>query len=222
LSAVNEGPRHRRCEEDLAFFGRIGADVSHEMRNVLSIVGEYAGLMDDLLSLAKGRKGLDEAKLNELCAKITRQVGRGTEVMERFSRFAHAADEETASFDLASLVGNTAALARRRVALAGCTLEAELPRQAIPVRSNAFRLQHAVYYAIERVLESLESGQSLTIELAAQGPRAAIRVSGGAARDDGLPGRALRLSAVMEELGGNVETSREGDVLSVMLTIPTT
>ena len=50
-------PSCRLREEELAFFAKIGADITHEMRNVLSIVGENAGLLDDQLALARGRKG---------------------------------------------------------------------------------------------------------------------------------------------------------------------
>ena len=66
-------PHLRVCREDLAFFGKIGADVTHEMRNVLSIVGENAGLLDDQLALAESGKALDYEKLKKLSARITRQ-----------------------------------------------------------------------------------------------------------------------------------------------------
>ena len=41
------------------------------MRNVLSVIGEYAGLLDDLLTLAEKGKALDHAQLKKLSANIT-------------------------------------------------------------------------------------------------------------------------------------------------------
>ncbi|MHC4177935.1 MAG: sensor histidine kinase [Planctomycetota bacterium] len=217
---MNEELHRSLREEDLAFFGRIGADVSHEMRNVLSIIGQYAGLLDDLLALAKGRKLKDYAKLQEIPAKIAGQVRKGTEAMERFSRFAHATDERTASFDLTALTGNLAALAQRHVTRAGCRLEAKLPDEAIPVRANSFSLQRAVFSAIELILEFLERGEPVTMKLVTQGPTAVISLSGSAAGGGELSGRISRLSAVMNELKGGVETSSAGGALSLNLTVP--
>ncbi|MBW2000159.1 MAG: hypothetical protein JRJ29_19645 [Deltaproteobacteria bacterium] len=213
-------PHLRVSREDLAFFGKIGADVSHEMRNVLSIVGENAGLLDDQLALAESGKALDYEKLKKLSARITRQVTRGTQTMERFSRFVHAADEEAASSDLTAITETVAALAERHVVLAGCKLEADLPDEAIHVKANPFSLQHAVFSAIELILESLENGQVVAIKLAGRGATAVMSVSGSAAGAGELSGRISRLSAVINELEGTVETSWEDGVLSLILTIP--
>ena len=68
---------HRRLrEEDLAFFGRIGADVSHDMRNVLSVIGEYAGLLDDLLARTKSflAKRSETVRLNLFLSVLRRVV----------------------------------------------------------------------------------------------------------------------------------------------------
>jgi len=219
---MNDDLYRRHCREELAFFGRIGADVSHEMRNVLSIIGEYAGLLDDLTKLAKRGKELEPARLEGLAAKIAAQVGKGTEAMERFSRFAHAADEETTSFDLAALTANMVALGRRHVAMAGSTLEADIPDRPIPVRANAFRLQHAVFSAIELVREALEEGSPITIGLSTQGSAAVISLSGtAAAGSDVSSGRVAELRALVSELKGNVEMSHEHGKLSLRVVLST-
>ncbi len=213
-------PQRSVCREELAFSGKIGADVSHEMRNVLAIVGENAGLLEDQVVLAERGTALDSEKLKKLSARITRQVTRGIQSMERFSRFAHAAFEETASSDLTALTKTVAALAERHVVLAGCTLEADLPDRAIHVKANPFSLQHAVFSAIELLLEFMENGPVLTVKLAGQGATAVISVSGSAANAGELSARISRLSAVIDELDGSVETSWEDGVLSLILTIP--
>ena len=213
-------PRLGVCREDLAFFGKIGAGVSHDMRNVLAVVGENAGLLDDRLALAESGTPLDHETLKEVSSRITRQVARGMRTMERFSRFAHAADEEAASSDLRAITETVAALAERHVVLAGCKLEADLTDEAIHVRANPFVLQHAVFSAIELVLEFQENGRVVTIKLAGRGATAVVSISGSAAGAGELSGRISRLSTVIDELGGSVETSWEDGVLSLILTIP--
>ncbi|MFC1597564.1 hypothetical protein ACFL5Q_06465 [Planctomycetota bacterium] len=217
---MSEQPHLRLSKEDLAFFGRIGADVTHDMRNVLAIVGENAGLLDDQLALAESGKALDCEKLKKLSQRIARQVTRGTKTMERFSRFAHAADEAAAASDLTAITETMAALAERPVAMAGGALEVDLPDQPVLVHANPFRLQHAVFSAIELILESLEDDRVVTVKLADRGAAAVMSVSGSAAGPGELAGRISPLSAVMDELEGNVETSWEDGVLSVILTVP--
>ena len=217
---MNEEHRRQLREADLAFFGKIGADVSHEMRNVLAVVGEYAGLMEDTLGLAGRFRKPDCAKLEQLCAKIARKVRDGTETMERFSQLAHAADDRTEACDLAAVTKNVAALARRRVAMTGCGIETDLPAQAVPVRAHPFVTQHLVFAALELMLDSVEQGACVRIALAVEGPAAVIRMSGSAADAADLSGRTSQLADAMEELQGSVETARTDGALELTVTVP--
>jgi C4-dicarboxylate-specific signal transduction histidine kinase len=209
----------------LAFFGRIGAGITHDMRNVLAIIGQNAGLLDDQIALAESgkllsRKRLDLEQLKTVSARIARQVERGIRTMERFSRFAHATDEQTASFDLTALMETMTALAERHVRLAGCKLESDIADQPIRVTSSPFRLQRAVFSAIELLAASLEKGESVTVGLAAEGPAAVISVSGNIAGGDEPVAHVSELATIMSELTGNVETSRDDGILSLTIKIP--
>jgi signal transduction histidine kinase len=219
---MSEETDRRRRGEQLAFFGTIGADVSHDIRNVLSVIGEYAGLLDDLLSQAKRRKGPDPEKLKNLAAKTTRQVRKGTEIMQRFSSFSHAADHETASFDLTALTGNIAALARRRVTLAGCTLEIDLPDEPLSLSGHPFTTQYAIFSGIQIILEALEAGGVIKLALTSEASTAAVCISAQVtgATADPLSDQTSKLSAVMSELDGRVEASSSGGTVSLLLTLP--
>ena len=105
-------------------------------------------------------------------------------------------------------------------ARAGCGLETELPQQAIPVSSNPFSLQHAVFSALQLILDSPEKGDLVRIQLVSQGPTAVISISGNVAGGGELSDRVARLSDVMNELAGSIETSWADGVLSLILTIP--
>lgn len=211
----------RLREEELAFFAKIGADVSHEMRNVLSIVNENAGLLDDQLALARGRKVPDIEKLKKVAARLTRQVSKGIEVMECFSRFAHAADAQQASVDLVGLVGDVTVLAQRHVRQLGGSLDVTLPDKALPITTNPFCLQHALFRCLQMVWESAEQGSSVSVDLADHGTVAVLTVSGAEAPgSDGLSRSRSELDVVLTELGARVDTSTAEGVLVFVLTLP--
>jgi len=211
----------RLRKEELAFFAEIGAGVSHEMRNILAIIGQNAGLLDDPLALARRGKLRDPEKLKQVAARIARQVDKGIEAMERFSRFAHAADERRASVDVAALVENVTALARRHVRYDGGSLETELPDEPLPVTTNPFSLQHALFTSIQMVRQCTEKGAALTVKMANKGTAAVLVVSAAAASgNDRLSRRLDELSVVTDELEGSVETSSADGVLSLILTLP--
>ncbi len=217
---MNDTPSLRVRQAELAFLGEIGSEVSHEMRNVLSVIGEYAGLMDDLLNLAEKGKPLDQARLKKLAGNVTRQVKKGTEVMERFSRFAHAADEPTATFDLTVLTDSTVSLTQRHFARSGGMVHAELPDEEIAVTSSPFTVQHALFSAIQAVLESMESEGLVMVELADRGSEAAITVFGNTPAIRALHDRIAPLSAAVDELNGRVEETSTEERPALILVLP--
>ncbi len=209
-----------RDREGLAFLGMIGADVSHEMRNCLSIIAQHAGLQDDLLALAEAGTPPDCTKLRGLSAKIARKVRSGAEVMERLSRVAHATDKEKTSFDLTVFAGDVAALAQRQVAAKRCRLETELPDDVISVEGSPFRFLQAVFAAIQVTLAASERDELVTIKVATQGRSGTISITGGAAPVDQTPHRLSLISAIMDEQGGSIETCLEDRSFSLALTLP--
>jgi len=218
---VNEQPCGRVGGRELAFFGQVGAGVSHDIRNVLSIIGESAGLLDDLLAAAQRGKPLDAERLQRISASIARQVKNGTATMERFSRFAHATDEQSGPVDLAALADNMASLLQRHARLAGCDLRAELPARPVLVRADPFRLQHALFLAVRLVLQHVENGAAATIKLVANKPAAVLSVSGKAAADGpALPAPGPGLSEVLEEIDAAVQATQQDGVVSLTITIP--
>jgi len=211
----------RLREQELAFFAKIGADISHEMRNVLSIVSENAGLLDDQLALARGRKVPDPEKLKRVAARIDRQVKKGIEVMERFSRFAHAADDRRASIDLTALVEDVTVLVQRHVRHLGGSLAKALPVEPLPIMTNPFSLQHALFCCLQMVWQCADRSEPVRVELSNQKTSAILTVSGAAAPDgDELPPCLAELSVAVNEVEASVDTRCADGVFSLTLTLP--
>ena len=48
---------------DLAFFGKVNASISHELKNIMAIISETAGLMNDLMQMAAGGDHIESEML---------------------------------------------------------------------------------------------------------------------------------------------------------------
>src|SRR4030067_193492 len=98
---VSEEKRLR--EKGLAFFGSITASFSHEINNIMAIIGELAGLMEDLLRVADLGHPPQLERFRRVSERIGTQVKRGEEMIKRLNRFAHTMDEPVKTIEMIHL-----------------------------------------------------------------------------------------------------------------------
>ena len=60
----------------LQFFGKMTASISHEIKNVLAIINENAGLLGDLALLAERGVAIEPQRLNDMSRTVMKQVSR--------------------------------------------------------------------------------------------------------------------------------------------------
>ena len=63
-------------ESGLQFFGKVSASISHELKNVLAIINENAGLLEDLTLAAQRGKAIDPERLNRTAGNFLKQIHR--------------------------------------------------------------------------------------------------------------------------------------------------
>ena len=194
--------------EGLRFFGRINASVSHEIKNVLAVVNEAAGLVGDLSHMAERGMPVAPERLQKAVGTIQGQVRRGDDLVRNLNAFAHSIDDDSRETDLAELLQLTVALSTRMadmkqvgLAIGDC--------EAVSLSTNPFDLMRLLHSSLAAALESLDGGDTLTIGLtpASGGARFTIAARGKAAfpasggpppPPSGLPG----VVATVDEGGG--------------------
>ena len=80
-----------------AFCGYIVAGATHELRNVLAVIKEYSGLLEDIASGGPQALADRHERIERALDSISGQLLRGQEHLGRLNRFAHCADEDRAS-----------------------------------------------------------------------------------------------------------------------------
>ncbi|MCK5348154.1 MAG: HAMP domain-containing histidine kinase [Desulfobacula sp.] len=86
--------------EELKFFGKVNASISHELKNILAIISETAGFLNDLTDLAKQGKDLKLSLLESCSESIAEDIQRGFTTIKQMNRFAHSVDNPIKEIDL--------------------------------------------------------------------------------------------------------------------------
>jgi C4-dicarboxylate-specific signal transduction histidine kinase len=208
-------------EKGLAFLGSVTASFSHEINNVMAIIAELAGLMEDLLRVADQGHPPQLERIRGISERIGTQVKRGEEMIKRLNRFAHTMDEPVKTIDMTHLLEDLIALSERPRTRRRARLETRFPEETILLVSNPFLLQQAVFSCMELVLAASRDNQLLKLILEKQEDGARITVAGEEPIVKTDEAALSFLPMVMEELGGKVEDiSTDNGKLSMVLFIP--
>jgi signal transduction histidine kinase len=149
--------------EDLAFFGRISASISHELKNIFAIISETAGLLGDLTALAEKGKKVDLDMFKTCSQDIEEEIQRGFVTIKKMNTFSHSMDTPVKNVNLMDVV-------ELMINISGflsyaSKVRVNPPENAAPmIMTCPFRLQHLIY-------------QALVFAFKATGPEGEIQVS---------------------------------------------
>lgn len=164
--------------EELAFFGKVAAGVTHELKNVLAIINEANGLMADLLDMAKDAPMPYRDRFLRSIGKIEDQVRRGVEITGKFNRFSHSMDNPLADIELNGIMAQTVALAERFARLKNIRLEGSPSGKAVVLgKKNAFRLQMALTRGIEALMAAMTNPGVIRISVCNDAEQPAMDMS---------------------------------------------
>jgi signal transduction histidine kinase len=148
-----------------AFMGKIVAGATHEIKNVLAIIKESAGLLEDLISLTKEDSPPPRDKLLRTITRITDQVARGVDLATKLNSFAHTPDEEVASVDLNQVVAQTSFLSQRFARLKSMTLHAVPNENSCTVAADPLALQMLLFQCVALLMDLTETGGAITVQV---------------------------------------------------------
>jgi signal transduction histidine kinase len=147
----------------LLFFGKVSASISHEMKNVLAIINENAGLLEDLTFAARTGSPIDPERLNKMAGNFNKQIRRADTILKNMSSFAHSIDQFSAQVDLHELAKLVVNLAGRPAAMHKVVLETVQPPEPVHLITNPFLLENLVWLFLEYAVSVTGAGQTLTL-----------------------------------------------------------
>ena len=161
-------------ETGLQFFGRISASISHELKNVLAIVNENAGLLEDLTLMADRGQPIDPARLKIMAATVQKQIGRADEILKKMNRFAHSIDETAADVDLNQTIELVRALTARFAAMRNASVDLQLPASSLTIPTAPFFLMNLLCLCLDFSMSA--SGDEKRVELVVAETENSVRI----------------------------------------------
>ena len=196
-------------KNDLAFFGTITASVTHELNNILSIINEYSGLLDDMVMAAEKGKPIKEERIQRIAQNIAEQIKREQGVIKLLNRFAHRVDNPLVTFNLNELVTDITRLSQRFASLKKIELEITLPEDQIRLTNNSFAVQHVIFSCLKLALECSNMADSIKIILEENESKAIIKIESPAVeKNKGTEDMLNFISVLSKNLGGDIENIR--------------
>ena len=171
------------AESGLQFFGKVTASVSHEIKNVLAIINENAGLLEDIALMADRGRAIEPERLKALSRVVVKQIRRADTIIKNMNRFAHSAEETIESVDLEEILELIAVLADRPASVQGVTLEPRRQHKPVEIRTFPFVLMNLIWLCLDLAMSAADDEK--IIELAARKTKAGAQI-----RIQGLAGLA--------------------------------
>jgi C4-dicarboxylate-specific signal transduction histidine kinase len=212
------------AEEGMRFFGKVSAVISHEVNNVLAIINENNGLLEDFIFMARDdERPLEPDRIAESAAAIARQVKRADLIIKKMNRFAHSIDESVKRVDLGEELVLFAALAQRVAAAKEIGLQ-PMP-QSLVLSTSPFLLLHLLWRCLAFALDSVRPGTELqlTVEPADENKMPAAHLafrwqpagSQGTGQSAVFPGTLEQL--LLEAVAGTIELDEGKGLLRICL-----
>jgi C4-dicarboxylate-specific signal transduction histidine kinase len=159
----------------LAFFGAVTASVSHELNNVISIIDQTTGLVEDIVAAAERGAPISAEKLEQIVGSLQRHTSRGLEIIKRLNKFAHSSDVPRREYDINEAAGNVVELSRRLAGLKRVNLDVHVSSAPVMVNGNPFLVQQLIFASIQRALQ--DAGRDETISVRVESAKSGAEVN---------------------------------------------
>jgi signal transduction histidine kinase len=193
------------------FFARVVAGATHELTNVLNIVGELAGLQEDMLREAAGGEAVDPGRLAELAHKVRDQTARGQTMLRHLNRFAHTADHPVTAYDVGDVLESLIALAHRFARLERARLELRPPLESIEISGSPFGLALTVFECLRNALDAADETRTIRVVVDAAPGGAEVVVESADPIPPMTSEARARLERAVSECPGRLEHTPSSD-----------
>jgi len=172
------------------FFGEMTASISHEIKNVMAIINENAGLLEDMVAMNQQGMPFPAERIDKLAQSVARQIARADEIIQTMNRFAHSADHARETVDAGEMVQFMINLTSRLTMMQGTRFDFSAPEKPVTTAANRFFLAYLIWRGMAAAMEISQADESIRmrVETTENGPCLAFS---GVGRNDAFSAGSL-------------------------------
>lgn len=145
-------------------WGKICAGYTHEIKNILAIINESKGLIEDIHHLNKQTDQVFQEKISASLDIIQQQVERGERLSSLMNTYAHTPDQEVASVSIKDTLSVLVGLSERFARHKKISLELDEQPNKLNLITKPVEFMHLLFVGLELALAVLESGDDIRIK----------------------------------------------------------
>ena len=195
-------------ETGLQYFGKMSALISHEIKNVLAIINENAGLLEDYTMMVEKGMTIDSKRLKIASGKIMAQIQRAERIIKNMNKFAHSVDENIRAIDLSEVIELVVALSAKFVSMHNVKIELNPILEQVSITTSPFFIENLLWRCLNFAVDSIGQGETIGIMVEEMEKGAEIKFTGiqgiGDSQPDSFPGDAEK--ALLKTLKAEVKT----------------
>jgi signal transduction histidine kinase len=151
--------------DELIFFGKITAGITHDIKNGLAVIKEEAGLASDLLKLIEKGNPPDFNRIIDLLEKINSKIDQTDNILKDLNQFSHCVDHTQFVFDLNEILVLMTRLIKRFLHSQCVELEVIQADEQLQIESNPFLLKRLLFIFIEETVKLSQKGEKIIISV---------------------------------------------------------
>jgi signal transduction histidine kinase len=202
--------------DDLAFFGKVNASISHELNNILAIISEAAGLLQDLTGMvAKGQK--IELEMLKTCSQdIVEEIQRGFTTIKQMNAFSHSVDVPLKSVNLIEVL-------EMMINLAGflsfaSNVRFDPPQEEASIVSTCpFRLQNLVYHTLVFAFKSVGVDGEIQVAVHRETNSSARIAFSGLGIRGKLPFPSEETKKIAKSIGAEISMADDSQTIDILI-----
>jgi C4-dicarboxylate-specific signal transduction histidine kinase len=145
------------------FFGEMTASISHEIKNVMAIINENAGLLEDMVAMNRQGAPFPVDRMEKLAQSVARQIARADDIIQTMNHFAHSADHARETIDTGEMIQFMINLTSRLTMMQGARFDFSAPEKPVTTAGNRFFLGYLVWRCMVAAMEMCHAEKSIHI-----------------------------------------------------------